>query len=189
MSNPSTEIRPSILLPRQPVPALDLPLTNGERFVLGAQPGEQFDLLVFYRGLHCPLCAKYLIELERLAPEFASRGVNVVAISSDTEERAQEMAKKVSASGVRFAYGLPLKAAREWGLYISESRGKTSIGIEEPAMFSEPAVYIVRPDGTLYYGAVQTMPFARPGFADLVAAIDFAVAKDYPARGEYTGAV
>jgi hypothetical protein len=33
------------------------------------------------------------------------------------------------------------------------------------------------------------MPFARPGFADLVAAIDFAVAKSYPARGEYAGAV
>jgi peroxiredoxin len=180
---------PNILLPRHPVPALNLPLTNGERFVLGAQPGEKFDLLVFYRGLHCPICAKYLTELERLAPDFASRGVNVVAISSDTEERAQEMAKKVNASGVRFAHSLSLKSARQWGLFISESRGKTSIGIEEPALFSEPAVYIVRPDGTLYYGSAQTMPFARPAFADLVGAIDFAVAKDYPARGEYTGAV
>jgi peroxiredoxin len=181
---------PNVLLPRHPVPALNLPLTTGgERFVLGAQPGERFDLLVFYRGLHCPICAKYLMELERLAPEFASRGVNVVAISSDTEERGQEMAKKVNASAVRFAYGLPLKSARQWGLYISESRGKTSIGIEEPALFSEPAVYIVRPDGTLYYGSTQTMPFARPSFTDLLAAIDFAIAKDYPARGEFTGAV
>ena len=42
---------------------------------------------------------------------------------------------------------------------------------------------------TLYYGAVQTMPFARPIFSDLVGAIDFALAKDYPARGEYTGEV
>lgn len=180
---------PHILMPRQPVPALDLPLTNGERYVLGAQPGKHFDLLVFYRGLHCPICAKYLIELERLAPEFASRGVNVVAISSDTEERAQEMAGKVKASGVQFAHSLPLPLARQWGLYISESRGKTSIGIDEPALFSEPAVYLVRPDKTLYYGAVQTMPFARPSFADLVAAIDFAVGKDYPARGEFAGAV
>jgi hypothetical protein len=112
-----------------------------------------------------------------------------VAISSDTEERGQEMAKKVNASGVSFAHSLPLKSARQWGLYISESRGKTSIGIEEPALFSEPAVYIVRPDGTLYYGAVQTMPFARPSFTDLLAAIDFAISKDYPARGEFTGAV
>jgi hypothetical protein len=47
----------------------------------------------------------------------------------------------------------------------------------------------VRPDITLYYGAVQTMPFARPDFTDLLGAIDFALTKDYPARGEYTGTV
>jgi hypothetical protein len=50
-------------------------------------------------------------------------------------------------------------------------------------------VYLIRPDGSLYYGAVQTMPFARPHFDELLSAIDFAVAKDYPARGEYTGSV
>ncbi len=182
-------ITPNLLLPRQPVPALDVPLNQGGRFVLGAEPAERFDLLVFYRGLHCPICAKYLLELERLAPEFASRGVKILAVSSDTEERGQEMARKVNASALRFAHSLPLKLAREWGLFISAGRGKTSIGIEEPALFSEPAVYLVRPDGTLYYGAVQTMPFARPSFSDLLGAIDFAIAKDYPARGEFTGAV
>lgn len=182
-------MRSHSLMPRYPVPALNVPLTSGERFVLGAKPGDKFDLLVFYRGLHCPICAKYLLEVERLSPEFASRGVQVVAISSDDADRAKQMADKISASGVQVGYSLSLRSAREWGLYISTSRGKTSIGIEEPELFSEPAIYIVRPDGTLYYGAAQTMPFARPAFQDLIAAIDFAVAKDYPARGEYTGAV
>lgn len=182
-------MRSQSLMPRYPVPALNVPLTTGDRYVLGATPGDKFDLLGFYRGLHCPICAKYLLELERLAPEFAARGVQVVAISSDDADRGQKMATKVSASGTKFGYGLSLKSAREWGLYISTSRGQTSIGIEEPALFSEPGVFIVRPDGTLYYGAVQTMPFARPQFQDLLGAIDFAIAKDYPARGEYTGAV
>ncbi|MCB1931802.1 MAG: AhpC/TSA family protein [Candidatus Accumulibacter sp.] len=177
------------LLPRYPVPALNLPLASGGRFILGASPAEHFDLLVFYRGLHCPICAKYLLELERLAPEFASRGVHIVAISSDNEERGKQMAEKVGAKGVRFAYGLSLRSARQWGLYISTSRGQTSIGIEEPELFSEPGLFLVRPDGTLYYGAVQTMPFARPPFQDLIGAIDFAVAKNYPARGEFTGEV
>ena len=182
-------MRTQALMPRFPVPALNLPTTDGERFVLGAKPGEKFDLLVFYRGLHCPICAKYLMELERLAPDFASRGVQVVAISGDSEERGKAMAEKVKANGVKFAYGLSLRSAREWGLYLSASRGTTSIGLEEPDLFSEPGVFIVRPDGTLYYGAVQTMPFARPQFQELLGAIDFAVAKDYPARGEYASAV
>jgi peroxiredoxin len=180
---------PQAFLPRYPVAALNVSLVGGERFVLGAHPGEKFDLIVFYRGLHCPICAKYLLELERLAPEFAARGVKVLAVSSDDEARAREMAEKVKASALKFGYGLSLRSARQWGLYISTSRGKTSIGIEEPALFSEPGVFIVRPDGTLYYGAVQTMPFARPAFQDLLGAIDFAIAKDYPARGEYTGSV
>lgn len=177
------------LTPRESVPALDVPLTTGGRFILGAAAAERFDMLVFYRGLHCPICAKYLLELERLSPEFASRGMQLTAISSDDEDRGKQMADKVKASGVKFAYGLGLQTAREWGLYISAGRGKTSIGIDEPALFSEPGIFLVRPDGTLYYGAVQTMPFARPPFQDLLGAIDFAIAKDYPARGEYTGKV
>lgn len=182
-------MRTQTLMPRYPVPALNVALTTGERFVLGAAPAPHFDMVVFYRGLHCPICAKYLLELERLAPEFAQRGVNLLAVSSDDADRGQLMAEKIKASGVKLGHGMSLKTAREWGLNISAGRGKTSIGIEEPALFSEPGVFLVRPDGTLYYGAVQTMPFARPSFQDLLGAVDFAIAKDYPARGEYTGEV
>jgi hypothetical protein len=82
---------------------------------------------------------------------------------------------------------LTLTVARQWGLYISSSRGKSSIKVEEPSLFSEPGVFPIRPDATLYYGAVQTMPFARPPFSELLQAIDFVIAKDYPARGEYDG--
>ena len=177
------------LTPRQPVPALNIPLVGGGRYVLGATPAATLDLVVVYRGLHCPICAKYLMELERLMPEFQKRDVQVVAVSSDNAERGQAMADKIKAEHLRVGYELSLQSARQWGLYISASRGQTSIGIEEPALFSEPGVFIVRPDGTLYYGSTQTMPFARPQFQDLLGAIDFAVAKDYPARGEYTGAL
>src|SRR5262249_15214341 len=123
---------------------------------------------------------------EALVPEYERRGTRVIAISSDGHERAQEMARKVGAT-LQFGYSLQLTVARKWGLYISSSRGKSSINVEEPPLFSEPGVFLVRPDGTLYYGAVQTMPFARPLFSELLQAIDFAITKDYPARGEYDG--
>ena len=44
----------------------------------------------------------------------------------------------------------------------------------------------MRPDGTLYFGTVQTMPFARPSFDDVLMALDFVLKNDYPARGEVT---
>lgn len=178
-----------MLIPRTAVPSLVVPTLTHGNYDLSREKPEKFSLVVAYRGLHCPICTKYLMELGRLLPEFEKRGVNVIAVSGDGQERAQQMADKVNAPGLRFGYGMTLANARQWGLYISTSRGKTSIGIEEPALFAEPGVFIVRPDGTLYYGAVQTMPFARPHFDELVAAIDFAVDKSYPARGEYTGAV
>jgi hypothetical protein len=56
-------------------------------------------------------------------------------------------------------------------------------------LFSEPGLFLVSPDQSLYYGSVQTMPFARPHFSELLGALDFAIANDYPARGEYTGEV
>ncbi|UPT89913.1 AhpC/TSA family protein [Bradyrhizobium barranii subsp. apii] len=175
-----------MLLPRRPVPELRVPILAHGEFDLAADAPKLFTLICFYRGLHCPVCLKYLRELESLIPEYERRATKVIAISSDVRERAQEMANKVGAS-LRFGYSLPLAVARKWGLYISSSRGKTSINIEEPSLFSEPGVFLVRPDGTLYYGAVQTMPFARPLFSELLQAIDFAIARDYPARGEYDG--
>jgi hypothetical protein len=42
----------------------------------------------------------------------------------------------------------------------------------------------VRPDGTLYWAAVQSMPFARPQFDDVLEAPDFIKAKGYPPRGD-----
>ena len=48
---------------------------------------------------------------------------------------------------------------------------------------------MVQADGTLYYSTIQTMPFIRPHFAEMLKALDFAIEKNYPARGEYTGAV
>jgi len=176
-----------MLLPGKLVPELRVPtLAHGE-FHLGGDAPERFTLIVFYRGLHCPVCLKYLRELVNLLPEYERRGTKVIAISSDTPERAQEMARKAGAGNLRFGHSLPLALARRWGLYISASRGKSSIGVEEPPLFSEPGVFLVRPDGSLYYGAVQTMPFARPLFSELLQAIDFAITKNYPARGEYDG--
>ena len=172
------------LFPRQAVPSLDVPTVKGGTWSLSAQMPEHFTMIVFYRGFHCPVCASYLADLEKKLPEFEKRGVGVVALSSDVQERAERAKEEWGLENLTVGYGLDLQKAREWGLYISTSRGLTSTGVEEPERFSEPALYLVRPDGTLYFGSVQTMPFARPNFREVLSAIDFVLAKDYPARGE-----
>ncbi|OCP19370.1 alkyl hydroperoxide reductase [Ensifer sp. LC54] len=172
------------LLPRKPVPALRLPVAGGGIYELNTDPPSAFSLLVFYRGLHCPICKAQLKDLDAKLDAFIRRGVSVVAISADTEDRAVQTSLDWGLSQLRLVYDLPLSAAREWGLYVSRGRGATSAGIVEPDVFTEPAIFLVRPDGTLYFGSVQTMPFARPSFADIIGAIDFVVKYNYPARGE-----
>ena len=64
----------SRLVPRQPVPDLALPSVDGDTWRLGERAPEHFSMLVFYRGLHCPICKAYLRDLDRRVGDFAARG-------------------------------------------------------------------------------------------------------------------
>jgi peroxiredoxin len=174
----------NVLKPRMPVPDFTVPVAGGGTWALSDQSPENFTMLVFYRGLHCPVCATYMKELQRMKQDFADRGVIVFGVSSDTEERAQQANEEWVLPDLDIAYGLSVEDAQALGLHRSAGKGKTSIGIEEPAEFSEPGLFLVRPDQTLYWSNISTMPFARPHFREITGAIDFAVANDYPARGE-----
>ncbi|MGS0526315.1 peroxiredoxin-like family protein [Zobellia nedashkovskayae] len=167
-----------MIKPKTEVPQIELPLINDTRWSLAAQKSKSFTVLVFYRGLHCPVCKNYLEELAKKLKDFSDRGAHVVAISSDSEERAKKAGKEWDVPELPIAYGLSIEEARNWGLFVSKG-----IKDSEPDMFSEPGVFLVRPDNTLYASAVQTMPFARPNWKDILNAIDYIEKNDYPARG------
>lgn len=172
------------LLPRQPVPALSVNTVGHGRWTLAERTPRSFTLVVVYRGLHCPICRPYLGELNRLLGDFGQRGVEALAVSTDSAQRAAQAVADWKLDALTVGYGLAIEAARAWGLYISTSRGQTSIGVGEPPLFAEPGIFLIRPDRTLYFASVQTMPFARPHFADMLPAIDYVIKNDYPARGE-----
>jgi len=178
-----------MLIPQQPAPDLVLETLSSGTFDLSKQAPKFATLIVFYRGLHCSICETYLKELGRPAPELLEKGVMTIAISSDHEANARKMAEKVGYPDLRIGYNLPLSIAKEWGLYISSGHGTTSIGIEEPPLFSEPGVFLVQKDSTLYFAIYQTMPFVRPHFKEMIGALEFVQENNYPARGEPTGPV
>jgi peroxiredoxin len=172
-----------VLKPRQLVPALNVETLQGQ-WSLSDQSPENFTMVVFYRGLHCPLCSKYLKELDKLTSEFVEAGVSILALSSDDKARTQQAQLDWELKNINFGYGVNVEQAQAWGLHRSAGKGKTSTGIEEPAEFSEPGLFLIRPDQTLYWSQVSTMPFARPHFREVLGALDFVVTNDYPARGE-----
>ena len=84
-----------MLMPRQMTPGLTLETVAHGSFDLASEKAERGTVICFYRGLHCPICATYLKELERLTPDFEQRGVTTIAVSSDDKERASAMAEKL----------------------------------------------------------------------------------------------
>ncbi len=76
--------------PRIKVPSLSLPTVGGGQFELAQSAPKTFALLVVYRGLHCPICKTYLRDLDRKLGEFEALGVMAIAVSTDTQERAEQ---------------------------------------------------------------------------------------------------
>ncbi len=167
-----------MLTPTEKVPELEVSLINKTRWELSAQNPEGFTMIIFYRGLHCPICKNYLESFAQMKQDFAEKGVHLIAISGDTEERARKTSMDWDIEGLPLGYGLSMDEARKWGLYIS-----TAINDKEPDTFFEPGLFLVRPDQTLYAASVQTMPFARPEPEALLKSISFILDKGYPARG------
>ncbi len=166
--------------PTTPAPDLDVPLVGGGQFRLADQQPDSFTLVVFYRGLHCPICRGYLAELNRSLDDFAATGVtSVVAVSGDDADRAQQSVTEWGLDHLRIGYGQSVESMRGWGLFVSKG-----IKDPEPDLFGEPGVFLIRPDNTVYMAAVNSMPAARPRIADILGAAEFFTDNNYPARGE-----
>lgn len=166
------------LTPDAPVPALSLPLAGGGTFTLNETAPENFTMVVFYRGYHCPVCKGYLEKLDGLVAGYKDAGFDVVAVSMNTADLAQQTAQAWDIGNIALAYGLSEADARAWGLWIS-----TSIKEAEADMFCEPGMAWVRPDGRLYMIDISNMPWARPDLEMLLSKVPMAVEKGYPARG------
>ncbi|MCB1089076.1 MAG: AhpC/TSA family protein [Verrucomicrobiae bacterium] len=163
------------------LPALTLPLAQGGEITLGkaTQPGV-WQIVIVYRGLHCPVCNSYLKRLEELREGFAKAGAELVGVSADPLEKAQSM---VTNHGLHFpvAYGLSIEQMRELGLYISDPRSAE----ETDRPFAEPATFAVNADGRLHLIEISNTPFNRADLAELLDTVEWVKENNYPIRGTH----
>lgn len=118
------------------------------------------------------------MELERKLAAFEKLGVGVIAITTNPGDLAERAYSEWGLKNLTVGHGLSIAGARRWGLFVSRAIKDT-----EPAEFSEPGIFVVRPDGTLYASIVQTMPFSRPSAEQLLSTLEWVIQNDYPARG------
>jgi len=170
----------------QPFPAITIKRLGGGEINLAAKakPETPFNwrLIVVYRGKHCPFCTEHLEELKRLAPDFREEGIEVVAISADTEARAMAQIPVLDLN-YDVGYGLTIKEMQELGLYISSPRSE----LESDRPFAEPAAFVVNHDGEAQVICISNIAFTRPELKELLRGLRYIrqPGKNYPTRGTY----
>jgi len=166
------------VMPGDKMPAIEARLAGGGRWMLSGEKPEKLSLLVFYRGVFCPVCRVFLADLDRLVPEFGKRGVSVIALSCDRREGAEKTVADGRFKRLRVGYKVDAEVARKAGLYISLGRGLNPVTkLKEPRLFTEPAMLLVQPDGKLYAAWIQSLPYARPHLAEVLTAVDNMLAR------------
>lgn len=166
------------LLMGKPAPELTVQTLEGGSWSLADQSPKNYTMVLFYRGLHCPICAQYLTQLDQKLGVFEQMGVEAIAISGDSQDKAQQLQAQANLKNLTLGYGLTPEEMRRWGLYLSKGHfGK------EPTLFSEPALFLIQPDGRLYLADIGTHPFARVDLDLLAKGLEFVIAANYPFRG------
>jgi peroxiredoxin len=164
-------------------PNFDVAKLAGGELTLGLPgDGKDWQMVVVYRGKHCPLCSRYLKQLQSMVDEFEAIGVEVVAISADTEEKART---HMSDLGIILPVGYDLSIAQmqTLGLYISNPRSPQ----ETDRPFAEPGLFIINDEGALQLIDISNGPFARPDLSVLLDGLRFIrnPENNYPVRGTY----
>ncbi len=116
----------------------------------------QKTVLLFYRGEWCPICNLQLHSLQEKLAEFQKENAQILAVSTDTPENSQKLIAKHNL-GFPVLAGLGREVVEAYGLFFNQEKGH-----------AEPAVFILRPDGTVAYVSLQSGPLGRPGNDDLL---------------------
>lgn len=164
-------------------PVIELSTLAGQRITLG-KPQNSLDwkMVVVYRGQHCPVCTRYLNEIEKRKSDFQQLGIDIVAVSADSESQLTGHIDQLTAS-YPITYGLTIEQMKELGLYISNPRSAQ----ETDHPFAEPGLFVINEKGQVQVLDISNGPFVRPELDVLLSGLGFIrnPENNYPIRGTY----
>jgi len=162
-------------------PLVETPQLGGGMLTLGAPGrGKSWQMVVIYRGLHCPICKRYLGTLQTMLEEFHAADVDVIVASGDPEAKAQAFASEVGLT-MPVGYALTRAQMRTLGHYISDPRSPE----ETDRPFPEPGLFVINAQGKLQITDISNAPFARPDLGGILRGLTFIREKSYPIRGTH----
>lgn len=162
------------------MPEIRLSTVTGNEISFGGSAARQ-RLIIVYRGLHCPICKSYLKAWQEMATDFAALGVDIIAVSGDSREKAVKFVKEVGLT-IPVAYDLSVKEMDALGLYVTDP-----LAHETDRLFPEPGLFLVNTSGAVHICEIANAPFVRPDPALILRGIKVIQERDYPIRGTYIG--
>lgn len=164
----------------QPLEVFD----GNERAVDISKPGGDADwqMIVVYRGQHCPLCTQFLNKLAGYRQRLLDVGIDIAAVSADSKEQMEEHLLRMDVN-FPFYCGLSLEQMQDLGLYVSMPRSAE----ETDHNFPEPGLFVINSDGKAQVIDISNNPFARPDLEVFVSGLEWirAPENNYPIRGTY----
>ena len=100
-----------MITPTRKAPNLVLPTVYHSEFNLFNEEPVNFTMVIFIRGLHCPLCITYLKQMMKYVQTLKNIGVDYITVSSDDKTRATQMLQKVGSTEL-----IP------WSIHLSPSK-------------------------------------------------------------------
>ena len=168
-------------------PDFELPNADGDMRRLSDILDRGPVVLSFYRGGWCPYCNDQLYAYQQILPEFQDLGAELVAISPETPQSAQDTAVKqeleyevLSDEGnvVTRQYDLlwtvPVEKREAFSEWLQGETGKTLAefnGIGEYEL-PIPATFVIARDGTVVYVFKDEDYKKRADIDDILAALE-----------------
>ncbi len=146
--------------------------------------GADWQMVVVYRGRHCPLCTKFLNALAGYRQRLSNIGIGIAAVSADSEKQLEEHLSRLGEVNFPLHYGLSADQMQGLGLYISIPRSEK----ETDHNFAEPGLFVVNAEGRLQVVDYSNNPFARPDLETLVSGLEWIrnPENNYPIRGSFS---
>ncbi len=164
-------------------PSLPVTAQDGAAVDISKPTGDaDWQMVVVYRGRHCPMCTKFLNSLAGFRQRLLDIGIDIAAVSGDSREQLESHLPQLDVNFPLF-YGLTLEQMQDLGLYISVPRSEK----ETDHNFAEPGLFVINADGQVQVVDLSNNPFARPDLEIFVGGLEWIrnPENNYPIRGTY----
>lgn len=163
-------------------PEFELPNANGKAVALSSLLSAGPVVLTFYRGGWCPYCNLQLRAYQRILPELAALGAQIVAISPEPPDTSLTTAEK-NALEFEVLSDVTSKAARDYRLlyelsdelrdtYIGMGKDLSALNADGGWHLPLPATYVIAQNGRVELANIDPEYRNRLEPADILAAVN-----------------